>query len=81
MLVLTRKLSQSITIGENIKITVLSMEGDRVSIGVDAPRDVRVFRSELLEGTRKANRESMHSDIPNMREFGKDQQPQALEEP
>lgn len=61
MLVLTRKLNQSITLGENVRITVLSIEGDRVSIGVDAPRDVRVFRSELLDATRLANKESLSS--------------------
>lgn len=69
MLVLTRKLSQSVTIGDSIKLTVLSIEGDRVSIGVDAPRDVRVFRTELLEGTQKSNLESIRSDIPNFRQM------------
>ena len=59
MLVLTRKAGQSLTIGDNIKLTLLSIEGDRVSIGVDAPRSVRVFRSELLEDIRAANREAL----------------------
>lgn len=63
MLVLTRKLNQSITLGENVRITVLSIEGDRVSIGVDAPRDVRVFRSELLDATRQTNKESLSSSF------------------
>ena len=61
MLVLTRKLNQSITLGENVKISVLSIDGDRVSIGIDAPRSVRVFRSELLEDTKLANQESLAS--------------------
>lgn len=61
MLVLTRKVNQSITISDNIKLTVLSIENDRVSIGVDAPREVRIFRSELLEGTRTSNVESFSS--------------------
>ncbi len=64
MLVLTRKLNQSITLGENIRITVLSVEGDRVSLGIDAPRDVRIFRSELLEGTKETNQESLSSVFP-----------------
>ncbi len=63
MLVLTRKLNQSITLGENVRITVLSIEGDRVSIGVDAPRDVRIFRSELIDGTRQTNQESLSSSF------------------
>jgi carbon storage regulator len=63
MLVLTRKVNQSICLGEDIKVTVLSVEGDRVSIGVEAPRVVRVFRSELLEGTKTVNRESLISEF------------------
>jgi len=61
MLVLTRKAGQAITLGDDIRVTVLSMEGDRVSIGIDAPRSVRVFRSELLDETRNMNRESVVS--------------------
>jgi len=61
MLVLTRKAGQSLTIGDDVKITLLSINGDRVSIGVDAPRTVRVFRSELLEQTKTANREALTS--------------------
>lgn len=69
MLVLTRKLSQSITVGDDMKITVLSIEGDRVSIGIEAPREVRIFRSELLEATRETNKESSRSEIPNMKQL------------
>ena len=61
MLVLTRKVNQSITLGQNIRVTILSVEGDRVSIGIDAPRDVRIFRSELIEDTVSANKESQDS--------------------
>jgi carbon storage regulator len=61
MLVLTRKTGQSLTIGDNVKVTLLSITGDRVSIGVEAPRSVRVFRSELLEQTKTANREALAS--------------------
>lgn len=61
MLVLTRKVNQSITLGQNIRVTILSVEGDRVSIGIDAPRDVRIFRSELIEETVIANKESQES--------------------
>jgi|GEM_PF-1909065 len=47
MLVLTRKLDESLRIGDNIKITVLRVKGNTVRIGIEAPRDVRVVRSEL----------------------------------
>ncbi|HET6831201.1 MAG TPA: carbon storage regulator CsrA [Solirubrobacterales bacterium] len=49
MLVLTRKTNQSIKIGADIEITVLSVSGDKVRIGIDAPRDISVFRREVLE--------------------------------
>jgi carbon storage regulator len=47
MLVLTRKSNQSIMIGDHIEISVLSVMGEKVRIGIQAPRDVPVFRKEV----------------------------------
>ena len=47
MLVLSRKQSQQITLGDSITITVLSVQGGRVRLGIDAPASVRVLRAEL----------------------------------
>ena len=47
MLVLSRKLDESIKIGNDIKITILRVKGNTIRIGIDAPSDVRVIRSEL----------------------------------
>ncbi|HEV3230275.1 MAG TPA: carbon storage regulator CsrA [Solirubrobacteraceae bacterium] len=47
MLVLTRKSNQSIMIGDDIEISVLSVMGEKVRIGIQAPRDVPVFRKEV----------------------------------
>lgn len=49
MLVLQRKINQSIDIGDNIKITVTYISGKQVKLGIDAPRDVTVIRSELKD--------------------------------
>ena len=49
MLVLTRKTNQSIMIGDDIEITVLSVSGDKVRIGIEAPRDISVFRREVID--------------------------------
>jgi len=49
MLVLSRKTSQRILIGENIQITVVGVEGGRVRLGIDAPSDVVVLRGELRD--------------------------------
>jgi carbon storage regulator len=47
MLVLTRKSNQSIMIGDDIEISVLSIMGEKVRIGIEAPRAVPVFRKEV----------------------------------
>jgi carbon storage regulator len=47
MLVLTRKSNQSIVIGDEIEISVLSVMGEKVRIGIQAPRDIPVFRKEV----------------------------------
>jgi carbon storage regulator len=50
MLVLSRKSLQSVTIGDDIRITVIRLEGSQVRIGIEAPRDVRILRDELVDG-------------------------------
>ena len=49
MLVLTRMLRESIDIGDNVKVTVLDIRGNKVRLGIDAPRSIRVDRSEVTE--------------------------------
>jgi carbon storage regulator len=48
MLVLTRKAEQKIRIGNDIVITVLKVQGDQVSIGIEAPKKLQIVREELL---------------------------------
>ena len=47
MLVLTRKRNESIMIGDDIEIRVLSVSGEKVRMGIEAPRDIPVFRKEV----------------------------------
>ncbi len=49
MLVLSRKKNESIIIDGNITVTIVEVRGDKVRIGIDAPRDVTVHRSEVAE--------------------------------
>jgi len=49
MLVLTRKPHESLAIGDNIEITVLSVKGNQVQLGINAPKDVCILRDELLD--------------------------------
>ena len=48
MLVLTRKANQSIMIGDHIEVSVLAVTGEKVRLGIQAPRDVPVFRREVF---------------------------------
>ena len=60
MLVLTRKAGERILIGEDIVITVLESHRDGVRIGIDAPRGVRIQRSEIVEAVTEANVAATH---------------------
>ena len=63
MLVLTRKVDETILIGENIRVTLLGIEGDKIKIGVEAPRDIKVFREELLEATKSTNKQALAAPV------------------
>jgi len=54
MLVLARKVGQSIVIGENIEILVIEVRGDQVRLGIEAPKSIPAHRKELLEQIRAA---------------------------
>jgi carbon storage regulator len=64
MLVLTRKSNQSIMIGDDVEISVLSVVGEKVRIGIQAPADVPVFRTEIyLEIQRQQNEGQPTEDV------------------
>jgi carbon storage regulator len=56
MLVLQRKAGQVIRIGDDVEVVVLSVSGDQVRLGIEAPREVRVLRAELLGAIEEENR-------------------------
>lgn len=49
MLILTRRISESIILGDDVKITVLGVKGNQVRLGIDAPKDLSVHREEIYE--------------------------------
>lgn len=55
MLVLTRKLHQSIVIGDGIEVVVLEVRGEQVRLGIKAPKDVAVHRKEVFDQIQEAN--------------------------
>ena len=55
MLVLTRKTGEKIVIGDDITITILDVRGDGIRVGIDAPRDIKIQREEVLIAVAEAN--------------------------
>ena len=67
MLVLSRKLEQSLNLGDSITITVLGIDGDRVKLGIEAPRSVTVLRQEIYQQVRNANQTAAaHGEGPSV---------------
>ncbi len=62
MLVLARKSNESIVIGDNITIKVVSVENGVVKLGIDAPREVSIMRSELIQKVTASNRAAVQKD-------------------
>ncbi len=56
MLVLTRRVDERVVIGDDIVVTVVAVEGDRVRLGIQAPRSVTILRHELYEAVEAQNR-------------------------
>jgi len=57
MLVISRQPGDSLTIGDDIKVFILEVNGDKVKIGIEAPKNIRILRSEVLD-TEKSNIEA-----------------------
>jgi carbon storage regulator len=62
MLVLSRRVGERLVIGDDIVVTVIEVRSDGVRLGIDAPRDVRVHRAEVLEALTAANADAATAD-------------------
>ena len=56
MLILTRRINETLNIGDDVQVTVLGIKGNQVRIGIDAPRDVPVHREEIYQRIKREER-------------------------
>lgn len=61
MLVLSRKVGERVIIGDDVELVVLSIEGDQIKLGIEAPRHVQIFRKEVYLAIQQSNREAAQS--------------------
>ena len=71
MLVLSRQRDESIIIGDDIEITVVDIRGDKVRLGVSAPKEISVHRKEVYDAIRRENREAAQVKPEDLTGFGK----------
>ena len=72
MLVISRKIGEKIKIGENIEIIILSIDKNQVKIGIEAPKNISILRSELIEEIKKENlKAAKNIDITTIKNFSK----------
>lgn len=64
MLILTRRISESVIIGDDVKITVLGVKGSQVRLGIDAPKEISVHREEIYERIKQEEAGGSVSDVP-----------------
>jgi carbon storage regulator len=70
MLALTRKKGDSIVINDNIEIVVLSIHGEQVKLGIQAPKNVAVYRKEVYDQILLENKEALiNTDVETLREY------------
>ena len=66
MLVLTRKPGEGIIIGDNIVIKIIEMKSGGIRIGIDAPRDTKIYRQEVYDRITEENREASHWNMADL---------------
>jgi len=71
MLVLTRKLGESIAIDDHIKIRVVQIKGKQVRIGIEAPKDTKIHREEVYQAIQDQNQQSVQVSQDKVKDISK----------
>ncbi|MCK5075060.1 MAG: carbon storage regulator CsrA [Calditrichia bacterium] len=71
MLVLTRRLGESVIISDSIKITIVDIEGRQVKVGIQAPKDIAIFRQEVYDRIKQENISAAQATMDNIRRAAK----------
>ena len=58
MLILSRRVNEKIVIGEDVVVSVVEVRGDQVKLGIEAPRNVKVFRQEVFDAIQEENKKA-----------------------
>lgn len=66
MLVLSRKKKESIYINGEIKVTILDVSGDTIKLGIEAPKNIEIYRSEVFEAIKLENKQAVKSEVPSL---------------
>jgi carbon storage regulator len=71
LLILTRKVGESIVLGDTVKVKVISVEGGQVKLGFDAPNEISIFREEVIEKIKRLNLEAAKAGFSeeNIKQF------------
>lgn len=63
MLVLSRKKGESVMIGDQVEVKIISVDGEQVKLGIVAPKSVKVHRSEIFEAIQEQNKEALANTV------------------
>ena len=66
MLVMTRKENESIVINEEIEIMILECDSQRVKIGIQAPKSIKIIRKEVIEAVKSENKQALNTDLTQL---------------
>ncbi len=69
MLVLTRKAGEGIIIGDDIRVTVIEVKGGGIRLGIEAPSEVKIHRTEVYERIQKENKEAVHWNLADLNDL------------